>query len=74
MEVMSIEDFVKEVTFTGCAEHCKGGQHVSRTCSYIVGECKSLDISVRIGIKRSMLENKELVLRTLYRLYLENKF
>ena len=66
---MSKEDLVKYIKFSGCGQHCKGGQHVGRTCSYIVGELIDLDITVRCGAFRSMIKNREIVINSIYEIY-----
>ena len=69
-ERLSKEDLAKLITWSGCAQHCKGGQHVARTCTYQVGEIKDLDIFVRIGVHRSLIKNREAAIDAIYNLYL----
>lgn len=68
--VLTKEELSEHVIWSGCGQHCKGGQHVGRTCTYVVGELKDLDISVRCGAHRSMIANKEAVLNAIYEIYL----
>ncbi len=68
---MTQEEFESMIEWGNCKSHCKGGQHVSLTCSYVIGEINDLNLIVKYDGSRSMIKNKQVVKDTLWLLYLE---
>jgi len=69
--IMSKEELIKYIKFSGCETHCRGSQHVGMSCRYVVGELIDLDISVRCGAFRSMIQNKQAVMDSIYEIYIK---
>jgi hypothetical protein len=70
-EILTKLELKDHITWGNCGTHCKGGQHVGRNCSYIIGEVRDLNLMVKFDGSRSTLKNKEVVLDALYDLYLK---
>jgi len=65
------DEFYSLIEWGNCGTHCKGGQHVSMNCSYIIGEIKDLNLLVKFDGYRSTVKNRQVVLKTLWDLYVE---
>jgi len=70
---MDKEEFTKLIDWSFCPSECKGGQHVARNCTYVVGEIYDLNLKVKFDGHRSKLKNKEVIEDAMYDLYLKMK-
>lgn len=69
--LLTKEEVNKLINWSYCPTHCHGGQHVSVTCKYVIGEIPDLDLMVKFNGYRQVHKNKEVVLDCLYELYVK---
>lgn len=71
-EVLTKEEFYKLIKWSTCPSDCKGGQHVSRNCTYVIGEIYDYGLKVKFNGYRSWIKNREVITDTMYDLYLKH--
>lgn len=69
--ILTKEELAKHIKWSGCPTECDGNMHVGKTCSYIIGEISELNLRLKFDGHRSTMKNRQVVLDTIYDLYLK---